>query len=317
MAPLLLLPNLEILRLAGVDDLQLNEESSDDDYEDALSESGGDSNLEREVEKSDPTNFDTNVTPPGDWNRPVALLDDSRFLGGHRASSVKTLSFNMCEICSETVKSFIRACKSLREFRCCPDAEEGFETDVFDALLEHRTSLETLELFASPDECLRTLDPRLAHLEKLTRLEIPFGHLINHSSDTESLDHHMAALSTGPSGERDCAHDTVLINLQEYLPASLEYLTIKNERQVTLSTEEVVELLETLIDLVEGEDGLPPKHNRLRQICVAGDPCLTPENGDMLGYITLSRLCEEKEIEFRRVGNIAYKELCYHYERCL
>ncbi len=86
----------------------------------------------------------------------------------------------MIRIHPATVNSFIRACKSLREFKPNKYAQEIFEPTKFEALLEFTATLEVLGLFSHRWHTVRAIDNSLARFKKLARLEVSFSHLVDY-----------------------------------------------------------------------------------------------------------------------------------------
>lgn len=288
-APLFLLPNLERLHVALVrddgDDGGISDESDQ-----------GSEDLEGSTSAGNSIN-PGGAAPP---SSPFINNDAYVFEWGHKVSSVKELTFNICQIRFDTARSFIRACKGLDAFRPDREHQRNFEADIFEVLTEHTATLKFMEFFAHPLDRYRTIDLRLAQFEKLARLEMPVLHLLQYGKEKGYAGPscgNRPASSPGSEAEIGCLREPVWLDLRKYLPASLEVLRIKGDPPWDGAMPDGMGLVQSLIDLVSGYSAVGQKYTQLRHICVAGVSCFPPEDGDDLEYSTLLRLCREGGVD--------------------
>ena len=75
--------------------------------------------------------------------------DSDRYLfeWGPEVSSVKELTFDIDQMHPGVLISFVKACRNPRKFKCPKEIQARFEPDIFDALNQHRATLDALEFF--------------------------------------------------------------------------------------------------------------------------------------------------------------------------
>ena len=316
-APLFLLPTLESLQLTLFSSGGGDEEASDH-QDTADAEPGGN---DEDGEQIEPAGYAamSGHNASAETMAPLVCSDQSDmyvFEWGEKVSSVKELTLRMCEMGPETIKSFISACKGLREFRPGTNSQIGFEVDIFDALAKQTATLEVLELFSHPLDPFRALDRRLSRFEKLARLDIPVRHLIDHGSENGSMKSQEDIVCCWPGGSeagKGRFQETVWLDLRRYLPHSLQTLRVKGELLAPLLNLEMLGLIQALIDLIIGDFDLERQHSQLNYICLAAVPVISKDYCNSAAADELEGLCERQAVQLhglQRIGSIEVFSVC-------
>jgi hypothetical protein len=306
--PLFLLPNLERLELTmvmdsrGTPDVDDGFDDSEVDSNDgneskaAIVNDGGGRKATTPARSRGRLAVPEAGTTPGVSNESLPYI----FPWGRRLSAVEKLTLNMCQLDPKTVSSFILACRNLRKLRLDLGSLCGFRPEIFDAVAEHSTTLQSLELSSIAFDKYHSLNETVANFEQLYRLVVPACYLINyeHEVGTKRLPNSFA-LDQLPAHKRaeTCLRLTEWLDFHKCLPTSLRMLRIKHETSIFFSEQEGMALTRALIDLIDGSNRNDTKQFRLSNLCIASIPFPFPSQAAMPDIDKLSWLCDRKGIE--------------------